>query len=716
MSEQSKESSSYLNIFEEEDPEKLAKAIEGYFTKDTNSKQALSFHWQRNQLMVDGQQWIYYDRQSSSGTGTWRPVPTTSSNEWVPRPVTNYMFDSYQTLKSYLVQNRPQISVEPNTQLWSDKEAAKLSTIVSEATWVRLKENQNYEYAASCGVMYGTVFKKDYWDPNTIQMAEIPKADMGLAPTPEDPSDIISIPVGDVNTTIVEPFRLALDPLCTDLHTARWVLEYSIQPLSWVKTNYGKSGEGYTGAALELEPDTKLNSSLERFTRLKNSSGIPNSYAGAADDSSTVPPDSVILKEYYEKPTQKSPRGRMIIVAGGKTLYINESPYIGDDSGDWHPYSEFRWEIVPGRFWGKSPLDSVAELNKRINSIDSSVILSRKTMASPQWVASKDAGINPGSITGKPGQVHLKRAGSELTKMPGVGMDSSVFKEREQSKNDIDLISGAMNILKGDKPGSITAASALEMLFEVGLGKLRPSLDRWKWFIESSQRKQLKLIHQNYKEKRPAFIKLLRSKNKELSDDAINSFLGENLDDNISVIIEAGSHIPKLQSSQRALLLEMAGRGVLNLEDPTNRSEFNKRFGLVGFDSDVGPDVARASWENDLIEQILQSADNRPFVLMDENHDIHLRSHWDRVKSPKFKNMPPEVQNEYMQHINEHNAMKAQLMQQQLVTQAMSGMPQPQPGQGQQQHQELPGKTGSSGHQMSKDVSSQILGPQQKII
>lgn len=683
MADDSKSTGGYLNIFETDDPDKLASAIESFYNKDVTTKLALAYHWQRNQLMVDGQQWLYYDKATSGEGGNWKPVPVSAANEWVPKPVTNYMFDSYQTLKSYLVQNRPQITVEPNTQLWSDKEAAKLASLVSEATWARLKENQNYEYAASCGVMYGTVFKKDYWDTNTVQMAEIPKEHLGQSPTPEDPSPTIQVPVGDVNTSVVEPFRIAMDPLATDIHTARWIMEYSIQPLEWVKQTYGKQGEGYTGLVEEIQPDTTMNVSLERFTRLKNSSGTSGGPMGTVENGSDMPPNSVIVKEYYEKPTARYPKGRMIVVAAKQTLYVADSPYEGDDVDDWHPYSEFRWEIVPGRFWGKSPLDAVAELNKRINSIDSAVILSRKTMANPKWVVSKDAGVSPGSLNGKPGTTILKRAGSEVSQLPGVAMDNQVFKERQQSKEDIDLISGAMNILKGDKPGSVTAASALEMLFEVGLGKLRPALDRWKWFIESSQRKQLKLIHDNYKEQRPAFTRLLVRKNRDLSVAAINAFLGSSLAQNYSVVIEAGSHIPKLQSSQRSLLLEMAQRGVLGLENPQNQSEFNKRFGIVGFDTQVGPDVNRAKWENDCIENIHNTPDAMPFVLLEDNHDIHLLEHWNLAKTPRFRDLDPQIQNLLFQHIQEHDNTKLQKMQEQMMQQGMmagpdGSMPEPQ--------------------------------------
>src|SRR5690606_20536209 len=127
------------------------------------------------------------------------------------------------------------------------------------------------------------------------------------------------------------------------------------------------------------------------------------------------------------------------------------------------------------------------------------------------------------------------------------GVDTQVFQERALVIEDLKNITGAIDILKGDRPPGVTAASALEMLFEVGTGRLRPVLDRWKAFIESSQKKQLKLVARKYTEPREQFIKMLMAKNKDLPKSMIEKFIGEDLYDNCNLKIEAGSNIPKLE-------------------------------------------------------------------------------------------------------------------------------------------------------------------------
>ena len=687
-----------LSRVETDEYDQAAIKIENYYKGDGTVKQQLSWGWERNHLMLDGKQWIVYDGERETG-GIWKRLRVSKQNEYIPRPTTNYLYDIYQTLKAYLLKNRPRSQVFPNTQTYRDKNAAKIATLILDANWERLREQYNYEYAASCALTYGTVFKKSYWDTSSLSIARIPRMEMRPKMDPATGAVIgqeevqaldeegrpayDELPLGDVSTAVIEPYRIAIDPLATDLHTLRWIMEYSIQPIDLVKENFSKELPGYTGKAEELEPETDLSGPMRRFYQLKNSSGVKSMWGSASESmsaSDSMIDDAVVLKEYYERPCQKYPKGRLFVVANGKTLYAGDSPYSGPEQSDWHPYSDFRWEIVPGRFWGKSPLDDSVEIQKQINSIDSVIILTRKTMAIPQKLIPTDAGVEPGSWTGRPGaEVKYRNTGGPGPSIvPASGVDQQVFQERAQRLEDMKQISGAVDILKGDRPPGVTAASALNMLYEVGTGKLYPSLERWKYFIESDQKKQLRIVSKMYKEPRPAFIKMLKAKNSELSEQSLDNFIGEDLYDNCNVIIEAGSYIPKLQAAKQQGLSEAAQIGTLSLELPANRLEFNRQMGISGFDNDVGPDTKRAEWENDLLDNIQNSPDNKPIVLDIDDHMIHEEVHKRRMKEPTFMSLPFEVQQAYMLHLAEHQQKQAEAQQQQMIQAMAAGGPPPQ--------------------------------------
>lgn len=683
-----------------EDLDSLAERIENYYKKDTTQKTQLAYNWQRNHLYLDGIQWIVYDSSVATG-GLWRRLDVSRQNEFIPRPVTNYLFDVYQTLKSYLIKTKPRSTVYPNTELYQDKMASKIAELVLEANWSRLGEQANYEYAASCLVVYGTVFKKSYWDTSALVMSKIPRMttipqvdpNTGLTTgmqevqatdpvTGEPVFDIL--PLGDVNTDVIEPYRLSIDPLANDIHKARWVMEYSIQPLSWIKEIFDKQAPGFTGLASEVEEELQLQGALKRFYQLKHSSGLKQRIEGGTSLGSVEEHmiNSAVVKEYYERPSQSHPNGRLIVVANGKTLYSGDSPYVGSELGDWHPYSECRWELVPGRFWGKSPLDNAAELQKRLNSVDSVIILNRKTMAIPQKLIPTSSGVAPGIWTGRPGQEVVYRDASGGAKpeiIPAQGVHGSVFQERAQIIEDIKNVTGAIDILKGDRPDGITAASALEMLYEVGMGKLFPIFDRWKSFVECDQKKQLKIVAKFYKEPRPDFIRILQQKNKELPAAAISKFIGTDLYDNCNVVVEAGSNVTKLQAAKKQELREAAQSGVLNLADPRNRRKYLEDMGIQGYDSDIGPDQKRQEWENSLLDDILNSPNNKPVVLDWDNHQVHIQVMEQRMKEPSWMELPFQIQQAYMQHRMEHEQKQQQQMQMQAMQAAAMGMPPQQP-------------------------------------
>lgn len=685
-----------------EDGDMLADRIETFYKNDGTVKMRLSYAWDRNQRFLDGDQWLVFDGDRESG-GVWKRLTVSKANEYIPRPVTNYIFDVYQTLKSYLLKNKPRSTVRPNTATFKDKAAAKVAELCLEANWEKLSEERNYEYAAACMLTYGTVFKKDYWDTASLAMVRIPK--MSVQPQIDPQSGQVigqhevqdrdpmtgelmfeEIPLGDVNSEIIEPYRIALDPQAPDLHKIRWIMEYSIQPLSWIEETYDKQLPGYTGRALDVKAETKLSGSMQRWYQLKNSSGVKggNALVSGGIDGNTQGSlnNSAVLKEYYERPSAKFPKGRMVVVANGVTLYAGDSPYSGPEFGDWHPFSECRWELVPGRFWGKSPLDFGVEIQKQINSIDSVIILTRKTMAIPQKLVPMSSGVTPGQWTGRPGQeIYFRDSGGAKPELlPAMGVDQTVFKEREQRLEDLKNVTGAIDILKGDRPPGVTAASALNLLYEVGTGKLYPILDRWKKFVEMSQKKQLKIIAKMYKEPREEYTKLLKMKNTELSEEAINKFIGADLYDNCNVSVEAGSNIPKLQAAKQLALQEAAQAGTLNLELPANRMEYNRQMGLVGFDNDVGPDIKRQEWENDLLENIENSPDNMPIVLDVDDDQVHMDVLSRRMKEPSFMDVSAQVQQAFMQHYSQHMESKNKKeMAQQMQAMATGQPPQEQP-------------------------------------
>jgi hypothetical protein len=205
-------------------------------------------------------------------------------------------------------------------------------------------------------------------------------------------------------------------------------------------------------------------------------------------------------------------------------------------------------------------------------------------------------------------------------------------------------------------------------------------LDRWKRFVESSQKKQLHLVAKMYREQRPEFVRVLKQKNKDLSEAMLDKFLGQDLLDNCNVIVESGSNVPKLEAMKQMRLQEAAQMGAIDLMSPENRAEYQHQMGIVGFDNDVGPDIKRAEWENDCLDNITINPDKQPVVLNCDDDAVHIMVHERRMKEPSWMELDPQTQQAYMMHVEEHNASQAQKQQMQAMQQMAMGMPPEQGG------------------------------------
>jgi hypothetical protein len=162
--------------------------------------------------------------------------------------------------------------------------------------------------------------------------------------------------------------------------------------------------------------------------------------------------------------------------------------------------------------------------------------------------------------------------------------------------------------------------------------------------------------------------------------------------------------------------MELAPLGVLNLEDPSNRKTFLDKLDVLGFAGSYGKDVNRAEYENDQLDNLAVDPNGRSPIVMDcDNHDVHIAVHQDREKEPSFQELPFQVQQAYAQHLMEHEQLKAQAEQQQLMMAAqqaaMTGQPPEPQGQPNPMGQQEPIRKGSGITTKAKNAMSPDLMP-----
>lgn len=644
--------------------------------------QRSAYSWLQNIHFLLGDQHIYYNQISRQ----FELLPTTRHNDFVPRPITNLIQPLVSTLVSVFTRTKPTADVTPNSPNEKDISAARLASKIQDVKWEDDNMQEKLSEAVYWALLCGTVYRKDYWDTSYGKVVRIPITEPitreWLGPngqiqeiTEEKPvydetgSPMFNeIPLGDNAVDIIDPFRIIVDPNASDEGSMNWIMETSIQKLFWIRENFDKTGNGFTGKANDVKEESNVSTLVELRQRLKTISVKGSgTYYGSSTGYETAIKDSAVIKELYIRPTKLHPKGQMIVSAGSLILYWGDSPYYDGGPDSWHPYTMFKYEVLPGRFLGKSLVEDLVEPQRRINAIDSLIILNRKTMVAPQRLIPHGCGVPEGYWNGAPGlQIQYRPVGANGAKpelVQGLPLPAQVYQEREVTKNELTQIARTNEVLQGVRPPGVTTYGGLQLLLEQSYSTLAPTQHRYEKFIEKGETKKLKLIAQRYREPRPEFVNKLRAMNKDISDVEIVNFIGSDLRGNVSVRIEAGSSVPRSNAAKQQQLTELANTGILGnlIADPVNKQKFLEKVGVHGFDSTFETDVKRAQWENEML-------DNGNFasimILQFENHQIHIELHQNRMKEPSFMTLPDDLKAAYLQHVQEHaNILQQQQLQ-----------------------------------------------------
>jgi len=607
-----------LDITKTEDQYEYAKIVEDLYKGSKPYIDSCSRIWDENIRFFEGDQYIYY----SDTSNRYETIPSTKYNDYIPRPVTNLMFSILITIASVLTKGKPTAFAYANSENEKDLNAAKLSETIVDAKWEMDEEQLKLLDCVLMLMLCGTVFRKDYWDASSGPRSEI----------------LNGRNVGDNAVEILSPFEVILD-----IETDSWYLESKVKDINCVKSYYDLKDNGYTGLASEIKEGKSLSTALSYRERLRFS--VASDGLSSSNDSQSAK-GKVVVNECYIKPTDKYKNGLMIVEAGGVPLYINESPYYSDLVKDsWHPYTECVWVKSPLKRHGISCAEQLVPLQRRLNGIDSLIILNRLTNVSPQWLIPIGSGIPEGYITGRPSLNIFYRPinGAVPQKLGGTDVTPGVFRERERCVQDMYFVAMYNEIMSGNNPSGVNTATGYNLLHEQTFSKFSPILQRWEKFVENGQQKKLLLIQKKYKEPRPQLISRMRALNKGNTDFEIKDFIGADLRDNINIRIESGSTMARSQVAEQQTLMDLLKSNMLGditpHGNPEANTEFLQKFGATKFSSAINNDVLMARHIVRILYKLNRGETDEPYppVRVFDNLQIHLKILTDEMKKPGFK-------------------------------------------------------------------------------
>lgn len=309
-----------------------------------------------------------------------------------------------------------------------------------------------------------------------------------------------------------------------------------------------------------------------------------------------------------------------------------------------------------GRLYGRSALSPLIQKQDQLNQLDSLIQLDVQRMANPVWIIPENAGIE--NLTGEPGLVvkwNTLAAGGQgkPERIPGQDIPGSLFEFRAQIIKDIEELSGAFDIIKGQKPQGVEAFSALQLLVERSQSRFtsvfqsRGEMYR-AWFSIA-----LELERQFGPQQRTwAVIGPNRGY-------TFKHFENAQLQGQVEIAVEDGSNMPKTALGKRAAIEQANQLQLLNPQDPDQKYALLETFGLSDLVPSLNFHVQAALQLQDAFEKWVENKGNGPQPLTVKpwfDPHVHWIEHVKWLNTDKMREIlgkTPELEQIVMMNLQE---------------------------------------------------------------
>ena len=609
--------------------------------------------WLRDLYYVANRQWIMYHPSR-------REWVDKRMKKWIPRPVTNKMAEILQAIRTNLGAISLAVVARP---VGSDTESIAAAQIADQMSPLIHEEhlmNQAMREADFWLITTGNAVLQVSWDTDTrFNRTFIPYEQCvacgGVFPPQQvvdagqmcpqcggnqlQPAmDPMGKPVGEWisqgrgKTTALSPFEWAAPSNITRFDELPYIIRLRWRDKHWFEAN---KPELVPKITWEKSPSDR---SLQIFKSLalSNDVGTGSNFSHLGTSGShTV--EGVTEYELWLKPTPEFPQGLVMRVIGDKNPILLEVPeesipgpipFKDIEGNPLFPFVHAQYEHMGGRLYGRSALSPLIQKQDQLNQLDSLIQLIVQRMANPVWIVAENSGID--QWEGEPGWIlKWNPLGSNGQGKPerinGQEVPTSLYALRDQLIKDMEELSGAFDIIKGQKPSGVEAFSALQLLVERSQSRFtsvfqsRGEMYR-KWFgLAIEMERQFGPNTRTW-----AVIGPNRGY-------TFRHFENAQLQGQVSFAIEDGSNMPKTALGKRAAIEQANQLGLLDPADPDQKYALLQNFGLSDLVPTLNYHVQAAIQLQDAFEKWVEQPVGMSPLAIKPWFDPHI--HWvERIK------------------------------------------------------------------------------------
>lgn len=628
----------------------LASALYDYAQEQSTSK--MSVHWRRvvpwmeNIFFSLGRHYvedIVVNRISGDGNSTI--VQNRASARSIPTPTNDLLGRYVETNIALLTENRPRPRVTAKSEKTEDVDAAELSELTLEYLWEALREPAKHRTIARLLMNCGTAWKEICYDPTMPRRMTIPQTEQedfkvgegvglpgvelqGFKRTVTKKDEFgnteydAELEYGDIVSRVISPFEMHI-PTGHEWNgeDMNWIMREYYAPIDSLRDKYddpklkkalgGHSRGWYLDRLKDVHEVDVQSLPLWWWERLSDMvEGEQGTYGGTNSDMAT---GYTVVRIFDRKPNPTWPKGRTTIIMGDQVIY--DSPKnIGARAYDprwperWHPYVRFTWEEQVGSIYGRSLVTKLLPKLKRVNAIDTTLIMWRRTVPIATWLAPKGAQVAQDLFSGRPGQIWeydpIRTRGAKPEAVFPQPYPEAALREREMQIAEMEVISGTEEILRGQRPVGVNSATMLDVLRKQALASRSAILAAWDESLQEEGSIMLQEVIKHVKED-PLYLErirvIAREKKSRLS---IEKFAGTSLSDNVNVRVDTVSMALISKEAREAKAIEFLQYAASLMALPIGlRQAILDELGFKDSLNPSGPDVMRARHMLSLVRQ-----------------------------------------------------------------------------------------------------------------
>ncbi len=572
------------------------------------------------------------------------------STRKIPRPMINLVFEKVESIAGDLNKGIIAGHIVPNSMSILDRLGARAGEKIRAFKWDADEMDQIQNSTIQGATIAGDMFTLTEIDTDFTELVEIEGPD----------GNPIKVSLADVKTRSLLPLQIFFNPGATSIKNARFQHVHVTQPADFFRAQFPHTRDHFKADA-HSHPIATWQWRLHEMLLNESNLGV---YGSAGTTAGELLEDQVVVHQVFFPADRFYPKGRMFIVAGGAVGYAGELP---------QPHkiltTHYKYSPLENSLWSQGLVQPMIPLVKHIESAAAQNTLTRKAASMPMiWAPLRSGGsFMEGDLRAEPMGIYkfrpdpVTKQGPQLVQGAHPADAGYVADMQLWLQEFIERVTGAKQVLGGERPQGISAGIAIRQLIQRASVRFAPKLTAALKHNEIMESQRLMAIAVS-----PAwsYPRLINSPGKA-GRRSIGYFRAADMRDNFTYRIEAGPKDLVDEMTTGQLSMDLAGIGMLDLDHPVptigarNRMTFLKNVGLgeAGYVTEGSRDLEHSEY---LLGQLIdgEPVSYNPF----DNFEVHLAVAVDFMKTEEYMDLSPDLQEGIVAHAFECKA-RLQLLQ-----------------------------------------------------